>query len=49
MQQSSGVQLEESVCNLQHEDVRVVVLMADEDAFACSSHSILFIMLFKSF
>jgi len=40
------VQLEEGVCDLQHEDVRVVVLMADQDAFASPSHAMLRVVLF---
>lgn len=35
----ASLQLEEGVCNLQHEDVRVVVLVADQDAFACAAHA----------
>ena len=33
---------------MQHEDVRVVVLVADEDAFACSAHAMLGVVLFQS-
>lgn len=40
------VQLEEGVCDLQHEDVRVVVLVADQDAFASPSHAMLRVVLF---
>jgi len=40
------VQLEEGVCDLQHEDVRVVVLMADQDAFTSPSHAMLRVVLF---
>ena len=41
------VQLEEGVCDLQHEDVRVVVLVADQDAFASPSHAMLRVVLFQ--
>lgn len=34
-------QLEEGVCDLQHQDVRVVVLVADENALAGAAHSML--------
>jgi len=40
------IQLEEGVCDLQHEDVRVVVLVADQDAFAGPSHAMLRVVLF---
>ena len=33
-------QLEEGVCDLQHEDVRVVVLVADQDALAGAPHPV---------
>ena len=42
------VQLEEGVCDLQHEDVRVVVLVADQNGFARPSHAVLVVVLFQS-
>ncbi len=33
---------------MEHEDVRVVVFMADEDALAGSAHAVLDIMLFEA-
>lgn len=39
-------QLEERVRNLQHQDVWVVMLVADEDPFTRPTHPMLFIMLF---
>jgi hypothetical protein len=39
-------QLEEGIRDLQHEDVRMVVFMADQDALACPSHSMLLIVFF---
>ena len=44
----AGVQLEECICNLQHEDVRVVVLVADKYAFTCPSHAMFLVMLFET-
>ena len=38
-------QLEEGVCDLQHEDVRVVVLVADQDGLAAASHDMLVVVL----
>ena len=42
------IQLEKGVCNLQHEDVGVIVLMADQDSLAGSAHAMSFIVLFQS-
>lgn len=42
------VQLEESIRDLKHQDVRVVVFMADEDPLACPSHAVLVIMFFEA-
>ena len=42
------VQLEEGVRDLQHEDVRVVVLVADQDAFARPSHAMFLVVFFES-
>lgn len=41
----SSLQFEESIRDLQHEDVRVVVFVADEDAFTGSSHA-MFVVVF---
>ncbi len=41
-------QLEEGVCDLQHQDVWVVVLVADQNGLACSSHAVLIVVLFQS-
>ena len=41
------IQFEEGIRDLQHEDVRVVVLVADEDALAGPSHSVLVIVLLE--
>jgi hypothetical protein len=43
-----NAQLEEGVCDLQHKDVRVVVLMADQDGLARPSHAMLVVVLFES-
>jgi hypothetical protein len=42
-------QLEECVRYLQHQDVRVVVLVADEDPFAGAPHAVHDIMFFEAF
>lgn len=42
------VQLEEGVRDLQHQDVWVVVLVADEYAFAGSAHAVFGIVFFKA-
>ena len=44
---SEGSQLEESIGNLQHQDVWVVVFMADKDALARPSHAMLFVVLLQ--
>lgn len=41
-------QLEERVCNLQHQDVRVIVFMTDEDAFTGTAHAMELIVLFET-
>lgn len=41
------VQLEECVGDLQHQNVWVVVFMADQDPFARSPHAMLFVMLLQ--
>jgi hypothetical protein len=46
MKEWNDIQLEEGVCDLEHEDVRVVVFVADEYAFASSSHAMFLIVLF---
>lgn len=43
-----NAQLEEGVCDLQHQDVRVVVLVADEDGFARSAHAVLVVVLLEA-
>lgn len=43
-----GVQLEKGVCDLQHENVRVVVVVAYENAFASPPHAILNVVLFQT-
>ena len=41
-------ELEEGVRDLQHEDMRVAVLVADEDAFAGAAHAMLFVVFLQS-
>lgn len=41
-------ELEEGVRNLEHQDVRVVVLMADEDALARAAHAMDIVVLLES-
>lgn len=41
-------ELEESICDLEHEDVRVVVLVADEDALASAAHAMLVVVLLEA-
>lgn len=41
-------QLEESVGDLQHQDVRMIVFVTNEDALAGSSHTVLDIVLFEA-
>ena len=40
------IQFEECIGDLQHQDMRVVMLMADEYTLASSSHAMLFVMFF---
>jgi hypothetical protein len=42
-------QLEERICDLQHQNVRMIVLVADQDALARASHSMLLVVFFQSF
>jgi hypothetical protein len=42
------VQLEKCIRDLQHQDMGVVVLMADQDAFTCSPHAMLLIVFLQS-
>ena len=35
-----GVQLEESICNLEHENMRVIVFMTDQNGFTRPPHTI---------
>lgn len=42
------VQFEEGVCDLEHQDVGMVVFMAYEDALAGAAHSVLFIVLLEA-
>lgn len=39
-------QLEECIGDLEHQDVGMIVFMADEDAFARSPHAMLLVVLF---
>lgn len=41
-------QLEECICNLQHEDVGMIVLVADEDALAGSPHAMFHVVLLQA-
>ena len=43
-----GIQFEERVRDLQHQDVWVVVLVTDQDALAGSAHAMFFVVLFQS-
>lgn len=42
-----NVQLEEGVCDLEHEDMRVVMLVADQDAFTRPSQTMFLVMFFQ--
>lgn len=42
------LQLEEGVCDLQHEDVRVVVLVADQHTLARPSHTMFLVVFLKA-
>lgn len=41
-------QLEEGIGDLQHQDVRMIVLVADEDAFAGAAHTMDIVVLFET-
>lgn len=41
-------ELKERVCNLQHQDVRVIVFVTDKDAFTGSAHSMELIVFFEA-
>ena len=43
-----SIQLEESVGNLKHEDVRVTMVMNDEDALDCATHAEVFIVVLET-
>ena len=43
-----NVQLEKRVRNLQHQNVRVVVFVADQDTLAGSAHAMFHVVLFQS-
>ena len=47
---SSGanVQLKEGICNLQHEDMGVIMLVANQNAFAGPSHAMFCVVFFKA-
>ena len=38
------VQLEEGICDLQHQDVWVIVLMTDENALTSAAHAMMFVV-----
>lgn len=42
------MQLKKGVRNLQHQNVWMVVLVADQDALAGSAHAMLYVVLFQS-
>lgn len=42
------LQLEEGIGDLQHQDMRMVVFMADENGFAGSSHAMFLVVFFQS-
>ena len=46
---STHSQFEESIGNLQHQDVGVVVLVADQDAFARPPHAMLLVVFLQTF
>jgi len=48
MEGVSNAQLEEGIGNLQHQYVRVIVLMADKDRFARPSHAIPVVVFLQS-
>ena len=41
-------QLEKRVCNLQHQNVWMIVLVADQDTLASTAHAMFFVVLFQS-
>ena len=41
-------QLEERVCDLQHQNVWMVVLVADQDTLAGTAHAMFFVVFFQS-
>ena len=43
----SDKQFEECIGNLEHEDMRMIMLVADKDTFTSSSHSMFFIVLLQ--
>lgn len=45
---TANSQLEKGIGNLQHQDVRVVVFVAHEDALAGAPHAVLHIVLFQT-
>lgn len=47
---SSGanVQLKEGICNLQHEDMRVIMLVTNQNAFAGPSHAMFCVVFFEA-
>lgn len=45
---SKYLQFKEGVCNLQHENMGMVVLVADQYAFASSSHAVFRVVLFEA-
>lgn len=46
-EQQRGEQFEKCVRNLQHQDVRMAVLMAHQNSLTCSAHTILLVMLLQ--
>lgn len=43
-----SIQFEESVCNLKHKNMRVIMFVAHQDTLASPSHAIVFIVLSKT-
>jgi hypothetical protein len=46
--QGQGVQLEEGIGDLEHENVRVTMIMYDEDAFNSSAHTKILIIILET-
>jgi hypothetical protein len=46
--QGQGVQLKEGVGDLEHENVRVTMIVYDEDAFNCAAHSKILIVILET-